>query len=630
MGRKNVFTLAHFQEAETLFVKHASDEDFSHVKELFDAIDDSGDGIVCLTDFYDEMKQKHPCLANKDLILKAYTYAVGVKFGSIEAFVDFKEMKHMLAVMATWGRCQFLFRAMDSDSGSDISLMEFKKHSYSLMGIGDEEAQRVFDSIDDNGNGSISFDEFAMWLCEQRGIHAKKRDKKTNASIMDKAHRLRKKEYQQLLDKVREMNTEELNELYNKAKRNGTVTLHDMWIYLHKHHHCLSHKAAFSAALKKTIGQRDRVIGFNNKVARADLKYFLHNLVIATRINFLYEELDFGNDDDDVDGIQLEEFVAAAPRVLDVSAKESRRIFNEIDRNGGGTVNTHEFSRWAIQQKNLAPELPPPEKVLVHGGVTAQDYTTLWEQLVNWFTKDGEEDLREVYAAIDDNGNGAVTVLEVYEYLAKRYPCLYYQQGILLAYRKASGAEDNERVDHTDWVDWDEFKLLLRFFVIACKIKFIFDSLDRTQVKRVSVMDFKDLGPGLFHISQIDAINEFKKIDRDGSGKINFKEFYDWAIKKKPSYLGLGGSKRKDSKVIPPHSKVTLKDYDTCDDEIKALIAEEGQTTLRGMYEEVTETGEMRTATLGKLYTALSKRWNCLYHKNNVRLAYKAANNKDK
>ena len=83
-----------------------------------------------------------------------------------------------------------------------------------------------------------------------------------------------------------------------------------------------------------------------------------------------------------------------------------------------------------------------------------------------------------------------------------------------------------------DYVTFEEFRLLLFFTRLFLEFYAMFDEIDTSDDKKISLDEFKAALPRLnawgAKISNVEA--EFRKIDKNGGGSIVFTEFLDYAL----------------------------------------------------------------------------------------------------
>jgi len=104
------------------------------------------------------------------------------------------------------------------------------------------------------------------------------------------------------------------------------------------------------------------------------------------------------------------------------------------------------------------------------------------------------------------------------------YPILNHKPALMRAYKMTISKKGGG--DGDSWVEWKEFKRLLANLFYFNKIFWVFDMVDNDKDRRLNFQEFKQVltvcGTGM---SEMQARQEFQKVDRNGGGIILFDEF---------------------------------------------------------------------------------------------------------
>merc|ERR1712216_290806 len=104
------------------------------------------------------------------------------------------------------------------------------------------------------------------------------------------------------------------------------------------------------------------------------------------------------------------------------------------------------------------------------------------------------------------------------------YPLLNHKPALMRAYKVTISKKGGG--DGDDWVEKKEFKKLLANLFYFNKIFWVYDQVDNDKDRRLNLQEFKQClalcGAGM---SNAQAQQEFRKVDKNGGGIILFDEF---------------------------------------------------------------------------------------------------------
>lgn len=186
--------------------------------------------------------------------------------------------------------------------------------------------------------------------------------------------------------------------------------------------------------------------------------------------------------------------------------------------------------------KEVPPPPPPPPKT---------EKSKKWEELKEKlpFERDASSAQRrkKLFREFDPNGNGFLSlaetdsacknILHLDELTDDLAPILMRAFNAAKAVRKGKGKRAEQR---DDYVEWCEFRMLLQYIYKYFELWFMFDEIDTSDDRRVSLEEFKQAAPKIkeWGVAISDEEASFNEIDVNGGGIVLFKEFAEWAIKK--------------------------------------------------------------------------------------------------
>ncbi|EPY29866.1 flagellar calcium-binding protein [Angomonas deanei] len=140
---------------------------------LFKEFDKNGTGKLSFDEVYagckDVLKLDEFTNRLRDIVKRAFNKAkdAGNKAegAGSEDFVEFLEFRLMLCYIYDFFELTVMFDEIDASGNGLIDLKELKEAAPKIRewGVGIDDPEAVFKKIDDNGSGSITFDEFAQW-----------------------------------------------------------------------------------------------------------------------------------------------------------------------------------------------------------------------------------------------------------------------------------------------------------------------------------------------------------------------------------------------------------------------------------------------------------------------------------
>jgi len=152
-------------------------------------------------------------------------------------------------------------------------------------------------------------------------------------------------------------------------------------------------------------------------------------------------------------------------------------------------------------------------------------------------TKEDYEARKELWEAVDVNGNGFLSLAEVTKGVRdviavdELFDCI---PAINRSFHhcKAVGSGDNPHGD--DYIEFREFRLFLQTLRQFFEYYQAFDRIDTGDDRRISKDEFtSDALKGILEkwAGPVEDLGEeFDKIDENGGGQILFDEFIDWAL----------------------------------------------------------------------------------------------------
>lgn len=172
------------------------------------------------------------------------------------------------------------------------------------------------------------------------------------------------------------------------------------------------------------------------------------------------------------------------------------------------------------------------------------DWTSLNEKLPTDKSEEQKEQRKSMFGSFDPNGNGYLSLAEcdkglkgIMEGLDNSGSDLFPSAVIMRAFYAAKDVAQKKGGAHSvrgmDYIEFAEFRLFLVYLKRYSELWEIFDAIDTSDDRRISLDEFKKTMPKFaeWGVSVMDPDVEFQKIDSNGGGQILFCEFADWGLK---------------------------------------------------------------------------------------------------
>jgi len=228
---------------------------------------------------------------------------------------------------------------------------------------------------------------------------------------------------------------------------------------------------------------------------------------------------------------------------LNFSQQEAQEEFRKIDSNNGGQVLFVEFCAYIRRRvnpdddPNFDADIMSGEKcgkvMRKHGGNKATNSHFVNKKCFADFDKleavikatiADKKKLRSLWKQIDFNGNNIVSLAEIDKLAVEKFPLLNHKPALMRAYKLTISKKGGG--DGDDWVEKKEFKRLLANLFYFNKLFWVFDQVDNDKDRRLNFQEFKQvLTVAGSPMSDGQARQEFRKVDRNGGGIILFDEF---------------------------------------------------------------------------------------------------------
>jgi len=137
-----------------------------------------------------------------------------------------------------------------------------------------------------------------------------------------------------------------------------------------------------------------------------------------------------------------------------------------------------------------------------------------------------EEERDKIFAAMDYNGNGFLSLAEVDKAIGSTFPELDNKPALMRAFKAAD-------VDGNGFVRRNEFRLLLQYLEFFNSLWKTFEEMDTDGDRRVDKQEFLDLALQLGVDGSAHKMSrEFAKMDNNGGGFVLFEEFCSWSARR--------------------------------------------------------------------------------------------------
>lgn len=136
------------------------------VESSFNEMDVNGNGRISLAEIDKLIVEKYPTFNNKPALMRAYKAADADDDGLINR----KEFKRLWAYIAYFNNLWHKFSVFDHNQDRKINRTEFETLSKDLFGAkfgSVSEADYLFELIDTNGGGEITFTEFCSFMVKR-------------------------------------------------------------------------------------------------------------------------------------------------------------------------------------------------------------------------------------------------------------------------------------------------------------------------------------------------------------------------------------------------------------------------------------------------------------------------------
>ena len=165
------------------------------------------------------------------------------------------------------------------------------------------------------------------------------------------------------------------------------------------------------------------------------------------------------------------------------------------------------------------------------------DWDEIREALPIRKTPEDFEKRNKLWAAVDENGNGFVSLAELdkkFRELVKVDRVFKAQPVLIRAHQAARFKVKTKSIHGPDYVERCEFRLVLLYIRQYFEYYVAFKRIDKSNDDRISLAEFVNAGEELNKwIPNIGDLEEaFKEADANGGGMILFNEFVRWAIKR--------------------------------------------------------------------------------------------------
>ena len=165
------------------------------------------------------------------------------------------------------------------------------------------------------------------------------------------------------------------------------------------------------------------------------------------------------------------------------------------------------------------------------------DWAGLLDKLPVKKTTEERAKRREIWKAIDMNGNGFISLAEfdrgVRDVL--NLPDIFKQKKVLIrAFNSAKDKVKGKKKQSGDHIEWLEFRYILIYLRQYLEYYAMFCRLDTSDDFKINLDEFKQGIPIMekWGVKINNPKEEFEKIDKNKSGSIMFEEFAEYAIKK--------------------------------------------------------------------------------------------------
>nr|CCC49893.1 putative flagellar calcium-binding protein [Trypanosoma vivax Y486] len=345
--------------------------------DLFKQFDTDGDGKLSHDDLHrgcrDVLKLGEVTNRLPDITKRAYNRACGlatrVKGVGCDESVEFNEFRYFLSLVRDYFDLTVMFDGIDTSGNMLVEYAEFLQAVPKLnkWGAKIEDPDAAFKSIDGNGSGVVTFDEFAIWASSNRlelsGDKGESPDNNDSNACRDgasttheKMEALKTVSERIPLDKTPEGKKKRID-LFKQFDTDGDGKLsHD-----DLHRGCRDvlklgevtnrlpdiTKRAYNRACG--LATRVKGVGCDESVEFNEFRYFLSLVRDYFDLTVMFDGIDTSGNM----LVEYAEFLQAVPKLNEWGAKieDPDAAFKSIDGNGSGVVTFDEFAIWASSNR---------------------------------------------------------------------------------------------------------------------------------------------------------------------------------------------------------------------------------------------------------------------------------------
>lgn len=185
------------------------------------------------------------------------------------------------------------------------------------------------------------------------------------------------------------------------------------------------------------------------------------------------------------------------------------------------------------------------------GTFKAKDWQTLMDKMPVEKTPDAAKRRKEIWDEMNAHNNGSVSQKKMTKDMEKYLglPKKVLEKGCLeKAYNNAKDKVKTKQGGDDSFIQFAEFRIFLVYLKQYFQYWVLFENLGGGSMS-LTLDQLKDAEGILksYGVTMSDPNAEFKKIDKNGSGKVSFDEFADWAIAKE---LAIESSEDYDGSVL--------------------------------------------------------------------------------
>lgn len=190
------------------------------------------------------------------------------------------------------------------------------------------------------------------------------------------------------------------------------------------------------------------------------------------------------------------------------------------------------------QGKNSAfVKAPPPHVAEKDEGTRKSEWDRVRALLPVKKNAEDKEKRIKLFKQFDPNGNGKLSLAEIDNACQKILELEKFtnnlQPILIRAYNAAKTLEKKENDD--EFIEFVEFRMLLVYIYHYFELMVMYDEIDSSNDRRVSLEEFKKAVPKIekWGLKIKDPEATFKSMDKNGGGIVLFEEFCDFGTKQK-------------------------------------------------------------------------------------------------